>query len=157
VEVVLIQKYALLIGPSVYSIMTVLLTLLVMAGLGSRLSDRLGDRWAFAGIIGCLLLDVFVYRPLIDQFVHLTQGPRVLLAGLLVAPLGFFMGMPFPKAGRRVGELVDWGFAVNGAGSVFGATAILLVAFSYGFGPALLVGLALYLLAFGLLGWRRAW
>ena len=71
--------------------------------------------------------------------------------------LSFFMGMPFPKAALRVGELVDWGFAVNGAASVLGATMVVLVAFTYGFTVALLSGAALYLAAFGLLSVRRAW
>ena len=57
------------------------------------------------------------------------------------------MGMPFPKATLRVGELVDWGFAVNGTASVLGSTGILLVAFTWGFDAALAVGGALYLLA----------
>ena len=36
VEIVLIQKYTLLIGASIYSIGTVLLTLLIASGLGAR-------------------------------------------------------------------------------------------------------------------------
>lgn len=67
------------------------------------------------------------------------------------------MGMPFPKGALKVGELVDWGFAVNGAASVLGATLVVLVSFTYGFTAALLVGAALYLAAFGMLSVRRAW
>ena len=74
-----------------------------------------------------------------------------------MAPLGVFMGMPFPKAAVRVGELVDWGFAVNGTASVLGATGVLLVAFTWGFGAALALGAFLYLAAFGLLARRQAW
>ncbi|MBK7143057.1 MAG: hypothetical protein IPH75_13370 [bacterium] len=43
---------------------------------------------------------------------------RMLVAVILIAPVGFFMGMPFPKGTLRVGPLVDWEFAVNGAASV---------------------------------------
>ena len=70
---------------------------------------------------------------------------------MLLAPLGFFMGMPFPKGTLKVGELVDWGFAVNGTASVLGSTLIVLIAFSYGFKIALLVGAFMYLCAFGLI------
>jgi thiamine transporter ThiT len=70
------------------------------------------------------------------------------------------MGMPFPKGAVRVGELVDWGFAVNGAASVLGATGILLIAFTWGLSAALLTGAALYLGAFWVLrstdGWNSA-
>ncbi len=52
---------------------------------------------------------------------------------------------------------MDWAFAVNGAASVPGATAILLVAFGAAFSAALSLAAVLYLVAFGLMGWERAW
>jgi hypothetical protein len=157
VEVVLIQKYALFIGASVYSIATVLLTLLVASGIGSRMAGRVGARAAFVGIIGWLLLEVFVLRSVTGLLVGLPMIARAIAAAALVFPLGFFMGMPFPKGALRVGELVDWGFAVNGAASVLGATAIVLVAFAHGFTVALLVAAALYLIAGLLLSLKTNW
>ena len=67
------------------------------------------------------------------------------------------MGVPFPKGALRVGPLVDWGFAVNGAASVLGGTAVLLVAFGAGFAAALSCAAVLYLVAGGLMRWQRAW
>ncbi|MFZ0392042.1 MAG: hypothetical protein WAN36_16395 [Calditrichia bacterium] len=157
VEVILIQKYALFIGPSVYSIVTILLTLLLASGIGSRFSDKLPNKFAFGGIVIWLLLDIFLFGHITESLSGLPILTRVLTAGILIFPLGFFMGMPFPKGALKVGELIDWGFAVNGAASVLGSTAIMLVAFSYGFGPALLIGAVLYSSAFGLLSWREAW
>jgi hypothetical protein len=89
--------------------------------------------------------------------VALPMIARAVAAAALVFPLGFFMGMPFPKGALRVGELVDWGFAVNGAASVLGATAIVLVAFAYGFTVALLAAAALYLIAGLLLSLKTSW
>jgi hypothetical protein len=83
--------------------------------------------------------------------------PRVLVSALLIFPVGFLMGMPFPKGALRVRELVDWGFAVNGAASVLGATLIVLVAFTYGFTVALLCAAALYLIANLLLSLKALW
>ncbi|UCG53215.1 MAG: hypothetical protein JSW58_06575 [Candidatus Latescibacterota bacterium] len=157
VEVVLIQKYALFIGASVYSIATVLLTLLIASGIGSRMAERFGSRTAFIGIIAWLLLEIFVLRHFTNLLVGLPMLPRAIVSGLLVFPLGFFMGMPFPKGALRVGELVDWGFAVNGVASVLGATAIVLVAFTFGFTVALLVPALIYLFAGLLLSLKTAW
>ncbi len=157
VEVVLIQKYTLLVGPSAYSIATVLMTLLVASGLGSLWARRFGDRLVFLGIVAWLLLDVLVFRHLVYALGGLPMVLRILATAALVAPLGFLMRMPFPKGALTVGELVDWGFAVNGAASVLGATAILFVAFTFGFSAALLTGAAFYLLAFGLLSRSSAW
>jgi len=157
VEVVLIQRYTLFVGASLYSIATVLLTLLVAAGLGSRFSSRVADRTAFLVIVGWLLLEVLVFRSVTGALLSLPLAGRIVVTTLLLFPLGFFMGMPFPKAVLRVGDLVDWGFAVNGAASVLGATAAVMVAFTWGFATALLCAAVVYLAAWGLLRLASQW
>jgi hypothetical protein len=79
------------------------------------------------------------------------------LSSALVFPLGFFMGMPFPKGALRVGELIDWGFAVNGVASVLGATAVVVAGFTFGFNAALLGAGALYAAAMALLSMKARW
>ena len=148
IEVILIQKYALFIGTSVYSIITVLLTLLLFSGLGSFFSQKFNNTIIFSAIIIWLLLEIFVFGYITNSLGYLDLIPRIFIALILLAPLGFFMGMPFPKGTLRVGDLVDWGFAVNGSASVLGSTLIILIAFSVGFKIALLVGGLMYLIAF---------
>jgi hypothetical protein len=157
IEVVLIQKYTLFIGASVYSIAAVLLTLLIASGVGSRYSRAVAPAVAFLAILAWLALDILVLGHVTRALAGLTMLPRTLVTAGLIFPLGFFMGMPFPKGTLRVGELVDWGFAVNGAASVLGATLVLLVAFSYGFSASLMVGGLMYLLALILMSIRSAW
>lgn len=157
VEVILIQKYTLFVGPSVYSITTILLTLLVASGLGSRFSEKVGDGVAFGMICLWLLLEIFVFRHLTGALSALTVFPRILITALLIFPLGFFMGMPFPKGTLKVRELIDWGFAVNGVASVLGATAVILVALAFGLNAALMAAVVLYLLAFGFISLKSAW
>ncbi len=157
IEVVLIQKYTLFVGPSVYSIATILLTLLVSSGIGSRFSNRVHDLVPFYGIVSWLILDLFVFTYLTASLGGLTQVSRILITALLILPLGFFMGMPFPKAALRVRELVDWGFAVNGAASVLGSTLIMLVVFAWGYSAGLLLSAGLYLLAMLLLNTKKGW
>jgi hypothetical protein len=157
VEVVLIQKYTLFIGASVYSIGTVLFVLLVACGIGSRLSERVAAPVVFLGIAAWLLLDVTVFRSLTGALAALSMPVRVVVTGLLITPLGLLMGMPFPKAGLRVRDGIDWGFAVNGAASVLGATLIVLVAFQWGFTVSLLLAAVVYLAAFAVWSWRSQW
>jgi hypothetical protein len=157
VEVVLIQKYSLLIGPSLFAIATLLLTLLISSGLGSRFARSVSDRTAFMFIVGWLLLDALVFPQIIYWTGALTLIPRIAVTVILVAPLGFFMGMPFPKATLRVGELVDWGFAVNGTASVFGSVLALMAAFTWGFNVALVLAALVYLGAYLLCRNRTAW
>lgn len=148
VEVVLMQKYALYIGGSLQSITAVLLTLLLASGIGSRVARRFSPVIVFGAIIILLLLEAFVYDGVRTLLVDLPMIGRTCVAIIMLAPLGFFMGMPFPKGGLRVGELIDWSFAVNGAASVLGSAGILLVAFNYGFTTALIAGALCYLTAF---------
>lgn len=157
IEVVLIQKYTLFIGASIYSIATVLLTLLVACGIGSRYSRSVTTTVAFLGILIWLALDILVLGHVTRALAGLMMLPRAVVTAALIFPLGFFMGMPFPKGTIRVGELVDWGFAVNGAASVLGATLVLLIAFSFGFTASLVLGGLMYLLAFVLMSSRSAW
>jgi len=159
VEIVLIQKYTLFIGPSVYSIITILLTLLVCSGIGSSFARKINSNVAFIGIIAWLILDISVFKELLYLLDGLTMFWRILFTTLLIAPLGFFMGIPFPKGAIKVGPLVDWGFAVNGAASVLGSTLIILIAFSFGYSVALMFGAVLYGLAslLMLLSKKSAW
>jgi hypothetical protein len=157
VEIILIQKYTLFVGPSAYSIATILLTLLVASGIGSRFSEKVSNRTAFGMICLWLLLDIFVFGRVTGALSGLTLYPRIFITALLIFPLGFFMGMPFPKGALKVRELIDWGFAVNGAASVLGSTAIILVALAFGFNIALLLGAVLYLVAFGFISLKSAW
>ncbi|MEW6411291.1 MAG: hypothetical protein AB1483_02330 [Candidatus Zixiibacteriota bacterium] len=157
VEVVLIQKYALLIGPSLYSIVTILLTLLVASGIGSRFAKRFGDSTVFIFIVVWLLLDAFVFKFIFQAAFGLNMLPRILISAALIFPLGFFMGMPFPKGTLRVGELIDWGFAVNGVASVLGSIVVLMIAFTWGFAVALSFSAAVYLVAYLLMRSSVAW
>ena len=157
VEVVLIQKYTLFVGPSAYSVSAILLALLIGSGVGSRFAKHVRDRTAFAGIVVWLVLEVLVLNHVTGPLGGLSMPLRIVIAGLLVMPLGFFMGMPFPKGGLRVGSLVDWGLAVNGVASVLGGAAAILAAMTFGFRITLLGSAVLYLFAYLLLRSRAGW
>ncbi len=148
VEVVLMQKYALLIGSPAYSITAILLTLLISSGIGSRFSCKISDSGAFLGIAICMILDIFAFPALFGILGGLPLGLRIASAAIMIAPLGFFMGMPFPKGALKAGELIDWAFAVNGAASVMGSALVVLAAISFGFTIPMICALALYCLAY---------
>ncbi len=155
IEVILIQQYSLFIGPSVWSIITVLFTMLIASGIGSRYSEMFADKIVFMAIIAWVALNILVFTNLFGVFGGLPLVPRMLISAIMIAPGGFFMGMPFPKAAQKVGENVDWGFAVNGMASVLGSTGILLVAFEFGFDISLVVGALCYLIAMFLSGFNK--
>ncbi len=151
VELILMQQYTLLVGPSVYSVATILMTLLVASGIGSHYSSAFDSKLVFVGIIAWLFLDIVLFKYIVLLFGDFGQTIRILATIIIVAPLGFFMGMPFPKGVRHIGPLVDWGFAVNGAASVLGSTITILIVISYGYSIGLIVGILAYVSAWLLL------
>ncbi len=156
IEIILIQKYTLLIGASIYSIATVLLTLLIASGVGARYARRFAGYVPFLVIAVWVVLLLLLDSTLVNATNHLPMPLRALAVAVAIFPLGFFMGMPFVKGALRVGELIDWGFAVNGAASVLGATLAIVLAFNFGYANTLLVAVALYVVAGILLSRKQA-
>ena len=148
IELILMQQYTLLVGPSVYSVAAILAGLLLWSGVGSRWSGRFSARTVFLAIAVWVILDILLFNTLVEVFGTAAQGFRIATVLILLAPLGFFMGMPFPKGVGMVGDLVDWGFAVNGAASVLGSTLTLLIVLQYGFMIGLICALLGYALAY---------
>jgi hypothetical protein len=70
---------------------------------------------------------------------------------LLIAPLAFFMGMPFLLALVRVAAarpaLVPWVWGINGCASVLSAILAILLAMSLGFNAVVLIAIGLYVVA----------
>ena len=77
---------------------------------------------------------------------------KIILSILLLSPLYFFMGMPFPLGlrmiARKAQKDVVWMYAVNGGGSVIGSIIGMILAFSFGFSYAFLAGVMVYAAAF---------
>ncbi len=155
VEVSLIQRYILTLGQPTLAVATVIGALLLASGLGSAASRRFPPGWR-AGLVALALL-LAVYPPLTEHLtpllLPLPVALRVLAVALLIAPVGFLMGMPFPRGVARLAatpDLVPWAWAANGSASVISAVLAVTLALSWGFTAVLLVGGGLYLLAAGL-------
>ena len=95
--------------------------------------------------------------PVLRSLVEVGGG---LLAVVLMAPLAMTMGMPMPIGirllERNSPELIPWAWGVNGATSVMGSVAALVIAILSGFNQALLVGAGLYYAYRRLAGWSKA-
>jgi len=145
VEVILIQQHTLTLGASAYSFAAVLLGLLIAGGLGSRQSHACRPQVVFSVILLLLGLQAVALRPIALLCGPLPFPVRFLLTVGFTMPIGFFLGMPFALGAAKVGDLSDWGFAVNGVATVLGSCLALLIAFNYGFAAALSFSGLLYL------------
>ncbi len=158
-EIALMQKLVLFLGHPLYSAALVLSTILVFAGLGSNVSRTLTQKhhpqqvtqWAIMTIVALGLSFAFFLTPLIHSLLALPGWSRSLIAILLLAPPAFAMGIPFPLALAKLGDLdqalIPWAWGVNGCASVLSAILATLLAIHFGFTVVILCALGLYGLA----------
>ncbi len=153
VEIPLIQRFILFLGHPTLAAAITLAGVLLWSGLGSLLAPRLPWSAALAALIGVVALYAFGLQPVLRAFLAVGLGGRLLLAMLLLAPLGLLLGVPFPRGWRwlqaTAPHLAPWAWAINGSASVIGAVLAALLALQWGFRAVLLVGMACYLVAFG--------
>jgi hypothetical protein len=158
VEVAMIQKFILFLGHPVYSLAVVLFSVLAFSALGSYLTGRISEERLTPVLMKLLvtlvvLVGVYIIAlpPIFYGLVGLPREIRIVLAVVLMAPLAMVMGMPMPIGIRRLArsapEIIPWAWGVNGATSVMGSVAALVIAILTGFNQALLVGAGLYMLA----------
>ncbi|MBI1791009.1 MAG: hypothetical protein HYR60_26055 [Acidobacteria bacterium] len=152
IEVALIQKFVLLLGHPTYALTVVIFSLLVSSGIGSASSGRL--RWSGRAPLGASLLVALMtpaLGPLIGAAAGWPLGLKAALTVLLIFPVGFLMGMPFPNGLRtleaRHKPAVRWAWSLNAAASVLGSAGAILGALNAGLAQTMLTGAALYLAA----------
>jgi hypothetical protein len=114
VEIAFIQKFTLFLSHPLYAVAVVLASFLVFAGAGSACSLRLAAHAAardvppvsiaVASIVGIAMIYLLILPPLFGRFIGVADSLRILLSIVLIAPLAFFMGMPFPLGLQRVAE-----------------------------------------------------
>ena len=163
VEIPLIQMFILYLGQPAYALTSVLFSLLFFSGLGSRLSQRFSAPAALLLLAALVLVFPFASKQVFTLTIGLPLAARLGLSAVLLAPLGFLMGLPFPGgiarlAGENRHTLVPWVWGVNGAASVVSAVLAALLALSFGFTWVLRAGAACYGFAWLMAWlWQREW
>jgi hypothetical protein len=101
-------------------------------------------------VIGIALYPLLL-KPLSSILLGQSQAQRIILTILLIAPLGYLMGLPFAGGlnivERRQATLVPWAWAINGSFSVISSVLAVMVALSLGFSAVLWLGAASYAVA----------
>lgn len=155
VEIPLIQSFMLYLGHPSYSVSVVLFSLLLFSGLGSRWAHRIPIQPVFLFLILSLLGLPWFLPTLFALTLKWSLGARVVMAVVVIAPLGLCMGVPFPTGIHRLAKaqrgalLIPWVWGVNGSMSVVSAVLAALLALSVGFRWVLWSGALCYALAGG--------
>jgi len=156
-EISFIQKFTLFLSYPIYAAAVIIAGFLFFSGWGSYLSGRfsLASSFKIAVAVGAIIMITLVYLFSIDHifsfFISFPDSVKILISFLLIAPLAFFMGMPFPLGLGIVSSenlsLVPWAWGINGCASVISPALATVLAISFGFNVVVSCALFLYLLA----------
>jgi spermidine synthase len=166
IELMLIQLFMKLLGYPLLAYTTVIFAMLLSAGIGSMGAERLGiepaKRWfiPFLGILVSGTILLMVRTPLFDLLLGRSGSERVLATLLMIFPLGFFMGMPFPLGIlhlRKVPEgAIAWAWGINGLFTVLGGGIAGVISVFWGFKVVFLIAMGVYLIALVSFAWARS-
>ncbi len=142
-EISFIQRFILFLHYPIYTIAVVIAGFLIFSGLGSNFSPYFiqGKKYrkviAFAAIASLSFIYFVGLRKFFLQTMSLPDWTKILISLGLIAPLAFFMGIPFPlgltKINQEKPNLVPWAWGINGCASVISSILATTLAVSWGF------------------------
>lgn len=163
IEITFIQKFILFLHHPLYGATVVLSGMLIFAGLGSVFSEKVACRlrgktrswfrweavvWVVVLIWGVVLVESVLLPKVFRTCSGLSDQAKMLVSLGLIAPVAFFMGMPFPLGlgllGKEFPEMIPWAWGVNGCSSVVSAVLATVLAIHLGFNGVMLSAMALY-------------
>ncbi len=158
IEISLIQKFSLFLGHPVLSLSILLFSILGGAGLGSLWSSRIPTNEIRKVLnrttimITLISISYVFFLPIFfNKFFSLNFNIRILVSILIMIPLSFFMGFPFPLGIRfleivGMGKDIPWMWGINGVGSVLGSTLTTIIATNLGYTEAFMIGAGCYII-----------
>ncbi|HRF50652.1 MAG TPA: hypothetical protein PLC98_23695 [Anaerolineales bacterium] len=164
VEIILIQRFTLFIGYPTLAVTTSIFSMLTFSAVGSLVSQRLLRqathlRSALGVLVAAIIVYVLGLSVVLNSLLALSDTARLVASVLLIGPLAFLMGMPFPTALSRLGQqapsLVPWAWGMNGIFSVLGSSLVILISMISNFSIAMLSAAVCYGAAAALAG--RIW
>lgn len=158
VELALMQRFVLLLGFPTRALSVSLFSLLISSALGAAWAQRGSAAAAGARLVRVLpvlVVALGVYylglAGVLERFLGAPLAVRVVVTALLMAPMGFMMGMPFPTALRSLSpglqSLIPAFWSVNGVATIGASVLTMVLAKFVGYGGALLAGAACYTVA----------
>jgi hypothetical protein len=163
-EIAVMEKLGLFLSEPVLAVGLTLAAFLALAGLAGGLGRRLvtggahplkGAGLAAAGATAILLLYLAGLSGILKALMGLPLTARMALALVLISPLAFAMGLPFPLVlshlKQKNGHAVPWAWGLNGCGALIGPVAGIVLALYGGVTAAMAAAVLCYALVFVLL------
>ncbi|MHB1443005.1 MAG: spermidine synthase family protein [Candidatus Humimicrobiaceae bacterium] len=154
IELPFMQKFILILGKPAYSLSIILFSLMLFAGIGSYTSNKfqISLKWVIIVLVLYIVLFLAGFNYVESFIMSQTLWIRFIFTILIIMPLGFFMGMPFPsgiyKAKIKRKEIIPWLWAINGCASVAGSITSVIISIHFGFSVVIGIAALLYIFAF---------
>jgi hypothetical protein len=154
VQIALLQRFSLYLGHPTHTLSVTLFAMILFAGVGSALSDRLAlsSRAARAlplAAAAAILITAASVGAITAATIHLGLAARTAIVVAVLAPVATLLGFFFPLGLRLVASLspaaTPWMWGVNGACGVLGS--IVAVGISMWIGIQVNLGVAALLYA----------
>lgn len=156
IEISLLQALGVFLGHPIYGLSVVLFSIIISAGLGSLLSEKLPLTTLPRQFVWCALTCgygvflSFILSDLFHAYAEVDIVTRVLISIAIMIPAGMLMGFGFPT-GLRLTEKFDsrataWFWGINGAAGVLGSSIAIALNIALGIDQTLVVGGACYAL-----------
>lgn len=153
-EVVMMQKYALILGHPTYAFAVVLSTLLISSGIGSFFCERFKNPFqaiftALIGIIATTVVTFIILKVFSGQIIGLSLLLRCLIVIAMVFTTGFFMGFMMPSGIRAISGVessIPWMWSINGVFSVVASFLAVILSILFGYTFVFIVGLSVYII-----------
>jgi hypothetical protein len=156
IEISQMQRLNIFLGHPTYGLSVVLFSLLVSSSIGSLTTQKLkieGMSTEMRLLVLCITLIVFGFlTPTILLMFEASLTPiRIIVAVLLLFPIGLFMGMAFPIglkfATIKNYKIIPWLWGINGAASVFSSVLAVVLSISWSISITYWIGCICYIAA----------
>ncbi|MGK9477241.1 hypothetical protein [Melioribacter sp. OK-6-Me] len=157
IEIALFQKLILYLGVPTISLSVLLSSMLIGMGLGSFYSHKIIKEKIYHRLIIISLLIIAygillftTYSSILSGVVELSLFYRALVIFILLLPLAFLLGFPFPTGiqllkQNSLSNYIPWLYGINGIMSVTGSVLAVILSMTFGFAVSFMVGLFFYL------------
>ena len=155
VQIPLIQRFSVYLGHPVYAVSVLLFSMIIAAGIGSYISDRIqisrSSQWTHllpATIVALLAVIYLISGPVIDSTISLSLFVRCAIVVVIVGIAAVPMGMCFPLGLRLFreysGASLPWMWGINGATGVLASVFAVAISMWSGINTSLLIAILCY-------------
>jgi hypothetical protein len=153
-QIAMLQRLSVYLGHPTYTFSIILFLMILAAGAGSVLSERLDparSRLVFRlplAIAAMMLIELALLQPIVDATIAWPLSGRSAVVAALLVPVAIGLGCCFPIGIRLLGRHSDrvtaWMWGVNGACGVLASIVAVMVSMWIGIWANLIIAAALY-------------